>query len=95
MTGSLPVRPVTSVCAHGADGATQRPRQGHGRRGQRRRCTPFRACPTGSSGCSPGAPITIDGNTLDTTLQLMLATSRVSGGEGLILSEDVATARRR
>ena len=42
-----------------------------------------------------GHSITIDGNTLDTTLQLMLATSRVSGREGLILSEDVATARRR
>ena len=42
-----------------------------------------------------GHSITIDGNTLDTTLQLMLATSRVSGREGLILSEDVVTARRR
>lgn len=38
-------------------------------------------------------PITIDGNTLDTTLQLMLAASRLSGREGLILSDDVAKAR--
>ncbi len=37
--------------------------------------------------------ITIDGNTLDTTLQLMLAVSRLSGNEGLILSENVAKAR--
>ena len=40
-----------------------------------------------------GRPITIDGNTLDTTLQLMLASSRLSGREGLILSENVAKAR--
>jgi acetyl esterase len=40
------------------------------------------------------SPITIDGNTLDPTLQLMLAGSRLSGSEGLILSEDVAKARR-
>ena len=38
-------------------------------------------------------PISIDGNTLDTTMQLMLAASRLSRREGLILSEDVATAR--
>jgi acetyl esterase len=42
-----------------------------------------------------GHTITIDGNTLDTTMQLMLATSRLSGREGLFLSKDVATARRR
>jgi acetyl esterase len=42
-----------------------------------------------------GRSITIDGNTLDTTLQLALATQRISGRQGLILSEDVATARRR
>ena len=40
-----------------------------------------------------GHRITIDGNTLDTTLQLMLAASRLSGSEGLILSENVANAR--
>jgi acetyl esterase len=39
-------------------------------------------------------PITIDGNTLDTTLQLALALQRRSGGGGLILSEDVTVARR-
>lgn len=37
--------------------------------------------------------VTIDGNTLDTTLQLSLAASRLSGNEGLILSENVAKAR--
>src|SRR5258708_6472306 len=39
--------------------------------------------------------VTIDGNTLDTTLQLALAVQRLSGREGLILSTDVATARTR
>src|SRR6478752_2775751 len=42
-----------------------------------------------------GRSITIDGNTLDTTLQLALALQRISGREGLILSDDVATARVR
>ena len=42
-----------------------------------------------------GRTVTIDGNTLDTTLQLALATQRISRRGGLILSEDVATARRR
>lgn len=42
-----------------------------------------------------GRSITIDGNTLDTTLQLSLAASRLSGREGLILSDDPATARMR
>lgn len=42
-----------------------------------------------------GHSITIDGNTLDTTLQLALASQRLSGREGLILSHDVATARTR
>ncbi len=42
-----------------------------------------------------GHPISIDGNTLDPTLQLVLAMQRLSGREGLILSADVATARIR
>jgi acetyl esterase len=42
-----------------------------------------------------GRSITIDGNTLDTTLQLALASSRLSGREGLILSEHPPTARAR
>ncbi len=41
-----------------------------------------------------GRSLTIDGNTLDVTLQLMLATQRLGGSDGLILSEDVASARR-
>jgi acetyl esterase len=40
-----------------------------------------------------GRPITIDGNTLDATLQLALALQRRSGAEGLILSENVRVAR--
>jgi len=42
-----------------------------------------------------GRSITIDGKTLDTTLQLALASSRLSGREGLILSEHPPTARAR
>jgi acetyl esterase len=37
--------------------------------------------------------ITIDGNTLDTTLQLMLAAQRSAGIEGLVASWDVSVAR--
>ena len=40
-----------------------------------------------------GRTVTIDGNTLDTTLQLVLTAQRLSGSEGLILSEDVSSAR--
>lgn len=40
-----------------------------------------------------GRPITIDGNTLDTTLQLMLAGQRSAGLDGLVLTWDVAAAR--
>lgn len=40
-----------------------------------------------------GPRITIDGNTLDTTLQFALAASRLAGNDGLILSENVAAAR--
>ncbi len=39
-------------------------------------------------------PVTIDGNTLDPTLALVLAAQRASGTEGLIISENVALARR-
>ena len=42
-----------------------------------------------------GRSVTIDGNTLDPTLQLVLASSRLAGREGLIMSEDPATARVR
>src|SRR5262249_27153394 len=40
-----------------------------------------------------GRSLTVDGNTLDVTLQLMLAMGHLSGREGLILSEDVGVAR--
>lgn len=38
--------------------------------------------------------ITIEGNTLDTTLQLMLTAQRMSGVGGLVASDDVLVARR-
>ncbi len=41
-----------------------------------------------------GRSVTVDGNTLDPTLQLMLAAGRASGRGGLIVSENVALARR-
>lgn len=37
--------------------------------------------------------VTIDGNTLDTTLQLVLAAQRASGVSGLVASDDLAVAR--
>jgi acetyl esterase len=39
--------------------------------------------------------VTIDGNTLDTTLQLMLAAQRSSGVGGLVASSDIAVARKQ
>ncbi len=40
-----------------------------------------------------GRRVTIDGNTLDTTLQLMLAAQNASGAGGLIVSSDIDVAR--
>jgi acetyl esterase len=40
-----------------------------------------------------GRTVTIDGNTLDTTLQLVLAAQRASGVGGLVASDDLAVAR--
>jgi acetyl esterase len=40
-----------------------------------------------------GRSITVDGNTLDTTLQLMLAGQRAAGIEGLVSSDDVDVSR--
>jgi acetyl esterase len=40
-----------------------------------------------------GRTVTVDGNTLDITLQLMLAALRASGVNGLVASRDVAVAR--
>jgi acetyl esterase len=40
-----------------------------------------------------GRSITVDGNTLDTTLQLMLAGQRAAGIEGLVSSDDVDASR--
>ncbi|BCI52593.1 lipase [Mycolicibacterium litorale] len=39
--------------------------------------------------------VTVDGNTLDTTLQLLLAAQRAAGIGGLVASRDVAVARRQ
>ena len=40
-----------------------------------------------------GRSITVDGNTLDTTLQLMFAAQRATGASGLVASHDPAVAR--
>jgi acetyl esterase len=40
-----------------------------------------------------GRSVTVDGNTLDTTLQLMLAAQRASGLGGLVSSDEVAASR--
>ncbi len=40
-----------------------------------------------------GRSVTIDGNTLDTTLQLMLTAQRMAGINGLVASVDVEAAR--
>ncbi|ULE33164.1 alpha/beta hydrolase [Mycobacterium sp. IDR2000157661] len=40
-----------------------------------------------------GRSVTIDGNTLDTTLQLMLTGQRMTGIDGLVNGDDVAAAR--
>ena len=40
-----------------------------------------------------GRSVTVDGNTLDTTLQLMLAGQRATGIDGLVPSDDVHAAR--
>ncbi|GFG64727.1 lipase [Mycobacterium kubicae] len=42
-----------------------------------------------------GRSIVIDGNALDTTLQLLLAMQRVAGREGLVSSDDVVAERSR
>lgn len=39
--------------------------------------------------------VTVDGNTLDTTLQLLLAAQRAAGISGLVASDDVGVARRQ
>lgn len=39
--------------------------------------------------------VTVDGNTLDTTLQLLLAAQRAAGINGLVASDDVVVARRQ
>jgi acetyl esterase len=42
-----------------------------------------------------GHSVTIDGNTLDTTLQLMLTAQRLAGIDGLATDDDVSAARSR
>jgi acetyl esterase len=42
-----------------------------------------------------GRSVTIDGNTLDTTLQLMLAGQKAAGINGLVASDDVTAARQQ
>jgi acetyl esterase len=95
MTGSLPGRPETSS---GAKSAPLPPdvRDRLLRVTGRPTLRATRRMPDGIKRLLLGGrSVTIDGNTLDTTLQLVLAGQRLSGREGLILSEDVATARAR
>lgn len=40
-----------------------------------------------------GRSITVDGNTLDTTVQLLLSAQRLTGGSGVVLGDDVASVR--
>ncbi|MDR3663221.1 MAG: alpha/beta hydrolase [Mycobacterium sp.] len=42
-----------------------------------------------------GRRVTVDGNTLDATLQLMLTAQRSAGAGGLVASSDIAIARRQ
>jgi acetyl esterase len=42
-----------------------------------------------------GRAITVDGNTLDATLQMMLATQKALGQHGLTMADDVELSRRR
>jgi acetyl esterase len=42
-----------------------------------------------------GRSVTIDGNTLDTTLQLMLAGQKATGIDGLAAADDVSGSRAR
>jgi acetyl esterase len=95
MTGSLPGRPETSFGAKGAPLPPDfRDRLLKVTGGPTLRAT--RRMPDGIKRLLLGGrTVSIDGNTLDTTLQLVLAGQRLSGREGLILSEDVATARSR
>ena len=93
MTRSLPARPVTSA---GAAPSAER-RSGRERvldaTGKATLHTFARLPDRVKRLLLGGRRITIDGNTLDTTLQLSLAASRLAGNEGLILSDNVAKAR--
>ncbi|MGE2690666.1 alpha/beta hydrolase [Mycolicibacterium pulveris] len=42
-----------------------------------------------------GRSVTVDGNTLDTTLQLMLAGQKAAGIDGLVASDDVTASRQQ
>ncbi len=92
MTRGLPARPVTSVYAQGADGRRSARARAMDAAGKVTLHT-IPGIPDRFKRLLAGRPITIDGNTLDVTLQLMLAASRVSGDGGLILNEDVSIAR--
>jgi acetyl esterase len=94
MTRSVPPEPVVSGHARAdTPRLTARDRLINAVGGVTLHATP--RLPDGVKRLLAGRRITIDGNTLDTTVQMALAGSRAAGREGLILSDDVATARAR
>jgi acetyl esterase len=98
MTKSLPARDVST----GSSGAVTHPSAG---RPSRARLAVVNAASRVSLRALPKVPdpvkrlllgrrsVVIDGNTLDTTLQLLLAAQRSAGLTGLVASSDVPTAR--
>ena len=88
MTQSLPGTGVIGRTAAGRQGS---------RRQRRSPASTLRALPRIPNAVKRlllgGRSITIDGNTLDTTLQLMLAAQTAVGLNGLIASDDVGASR--
>jgi acetyl esterase len=95
MTGSLPARPETSVGARSASAKPDLRDRLLKATGGPTLCAVSRIPDRVKRVLLGGRSVTIDGNTLDTTLALALTVQRLSGREGLILSPDVATARKR
>jgi acetyl esterase len=89
MTESPPVPPVTSAGEFGARDRVLNVAAGVALRSIPRMPDRLKRLLLG------GRSVTADGNTLDTTLQLVLTAQRLVGAEGLILSEDVGIARTR
>ncbi|MGA8124761.1 MAG: alpha/beta hydrolase [Mycobacterium sp.] len=87
MTRSLPAAPDQQLRAAGWSGRLQSVATSVGHK-----VIPW--VPTGAKRLlSGGRSVTIDGNTLDPTLQLALAGMRALGANGLVVGEDVAASR--